>query len=116
MHLTADSFFTALAHPLRLRALLLIRQEGEVCVCELTHCFGVAQPLVSRHLAQLREAGLVLDRREGVWIHYRLHPDLPAWAAQVLAATAEGLAGSSPHRDDRAVLAAMPNRPTRCCA
>ena len=78
--ITADDFFPALADPTRLRCLLLLASEGELCVCELTHALDVSQPKISRHLATLREAGIVDDRREGLWIHYRIHHDLPAWA------------------------------------
>ncbi|TDY01574.1 metalloregulator ArsR/SmtB family transcription factor [Thiohalophilus thiocyanatoxydans] len=117
MTVEADSLFSALAHPLRLRALLLLQQEGELCVCELTHVLAVSQPMISRHLAQLRQAGLVSDRRQGLWVYYRLHAALPDWAQQVLAMTAEGVAGESPYADDRAALVAMPNRPeASCCA
>lgn len=117
MKFDADTLFSALAHPLRLRALLLLQQEGELCVCELTHVLAVSQPMISRHLAQLRQTGLVSDRRQGLWVYYRLHADLPEWAQQVLAVTAEGVAGQTPYADDRASLAAMPNRPGRaCCA
>lgn len=115
MDISPAAFFAALAHPLRLRSLLLIAREGEVCVCELTHATGAAQPTMSRHLAQLREAGVVLDRRDGTWIHYRLHPELPTWAQEVLQATAAGIADCAPYRDDRQAIAAMPNRPQRCC-
>ena len=117
MNITAHTVFTALAHPLRLRALLLLHWEGELCVCELTHALGVSQPMISRHLAQLRRVGLVSDRRQGLWVYYRLQEALPAWAGQVLAATAEGVAGETPYADDRAALSEMPNRPgSACCA
>jgi len=117
MNMIADTVFTALAHPLRLRALLLLHEEGELCVCELTHALGVSQPMISRHLAQLRRDGLVSDRRQGLWVYYRLHDALPEWARQVLAATAGGVANELPYADDRAALTAMPNRPgSACCA
>lgn len=116
MDIRPEDFFAALAHPLRLRSLVLLAAEGELCVCELTHVLDVAQPTVSRHLAQLREAGVVRDRREGTWVHYRLHPELPAWAVQALEATAAGVAGERPYAEDRVALAEMPNRPVRCCA
>lgn len=115
MNISADAFFSALAHPLRLRCLVLIEGEVEVCVCELTHALEAAQPTVSRHLAMLREAGIVRDRREGTWIHYRLNPDLPAWAREVLQTTARGLASVPPYSTDRKALKTMPNRPLRCC-
>ncbi len=117
MNITADTVFTTLAHPLRLRALLLLYQEGELCVCELTHALGVSQPMISRHLAQMRQSGLVSDRRQGLWVYYRLHEALPDWARQLLAATADGVAGEAPYTDDRAALSVMPNRPgSACCA
>ncbi len=109
-------FFSACAHPLRLRALVLLAREGELCVCELAHALGAAQPVVSRHLGLLREAGLVSDRRRGQWVHYRIHPGLPAWAQRVLAETAAGLSDRAPYRDDGRRLARMPARPpaSRC--
>ena len=111
-----DSFFSALSNTIRLRALLLLEAESELCVCELTQAIGAAQPAISRHLAHLREAGIVLDRREGLWIHYRLHPNLPDWALTVLSETAKGVMQQSPFANDRAQLADMPNRPSapRC--
>ncbi len=117
MNISSGSFFAALAHPMRLRSVVLLTKEAELCVCELTHALDAAQPTVSRHLAQLREAGIVLDRRQGLWIYYRLHPDLPQWAHEVLSATANGLSDSKPFAADRDALTEMPNRPgARCCA
>lgn len=117
MKLATDDLFRALADPTRLRCLLLLQREGELCVCELTHALGESQPKVSRHLAQLREAGIVSDRRQGLWVYYRLHPELPAWAGAVLAATVAGVIGEPPFCNDRASLCDMPNRPgARCCA
>jgi ArsR family transcriptional regulator len=115
MAIQSEAFFRALADPTRLRSLVLLQQEGELCVCELTHALGVVQPKVSRHLAQLRETGIVLDRRQGLWVYYRLHPDLPAWTRAVLAETAAGVAQEMPFAEDRAALGAMPNRPAGPC-
>ncbi|MFC1526869.1 ArsR/SmtB family transcription factor [Candidatus Latescibacterota bacterium] len=67
------TIFRACADATRLR-ILYILCEGELCVCELVDVLQMAQGKVSRHLAQLRQAGLVRDRREGVWIHYSLAP------------------------------------------
>jgi len=106
----SHELFTAMSNDTRLRCLMLLVQEHELCVCEITHALGVAQPVVSRHLALLREAGIVLDRRDGLWIHYRLHPDLPDWAAKVLSETAKGISAQSPFIDDKQVLKGMPNR------
>jgi len=84
-----DDFFTALADPTRRRILALLQAEGECCVCVLYETLDLPQPKVSRHLGVLRAAGIVATRREGLWIHYRLHPDLPDWARTVLVAVAE---------------------------
>jgi len=61
----------ALAHPMRLR-ILDILQGSECCVCHLTTALKQRQPYVSQQLMILREAGLVLDRKEGVIVYYRL--------------------------------------------
>jgi ArsR family transcriptional regulator len=90
----------ALADGTRLRVINLLLVEDELCVCELTEALQMVQPKVSRHLAILREAGLVLDRREGLWIHYRIHPDLPAWGNQLLEAMHKGCTGKPPYSDD----------------
>jgi ArsR family transcriptional regulator len=104
-------FFAALANDTRLRCLLLLVKYEELCVCELTHAIGATQPHVSRHLAQLRELGLVSDRREGLWIYYRIHPQLPEWVLAVLRETAKAVQHENPFVTDEQALSAMPNRP-----
>ncbi len=66
-----ENLFTALADKTRLRLLNLIRDE-EVCVCFFVEALGESQPKISRHLAYLRNAGVVTARREGKWMHYRI--------------------------------------------
>ncbi len=83
-------FYKSLADETRLRCLMLVHQEGELCVCELMEALQEIQPKVSRHLAQLRKSGLLLDRRQGQWIFYRINPDLPDWAKSVFNDTLEG--------------------------
>lgn len=117
MSISAENFYAALAHVIRLRTLVLLQSQGELCVCELTHALALSQPMISRHLALLREAGLVTDRRAGVWIYYSLNPALPEWAKVVLASTVEGVQSQAPYQGDLASLKDMPNRPgARCCA
>lgn len=70
----ASLLFKTLSDPTRLRLLNLLAC-GETCVCELTGTLRVVQPKVSRHLAQLKRAGLVEAQRNGKWMHYR-------WAKQ----------------------------------
>ena len=112
----AHRFFQALADTTRLRCLMLMVAEDEVCVCEMAHALGEIQPKVSRHLAALRTAGFVLDRREAQWIYYRLHPEIPDWMREILLTCWRALAGQTPFCADHAALANMPNRPQRRCA
>ncbi len=116
MNVTPSRLFRALSDATRLRAMLLLHNEGELCVCELTHALRLSQPKVSRHLANLRAGGLVADRRQGQWIHYRLHPELPAWARQTLATVARAEAAGRTLDPDRARLTRMPNRPPMRCS
>ena len=117
MDIQLNQFFQLLSDDTRLRSLLLMQQEGELCVCELVHALGIIQPKVSRHLATLRDAGVVIDRRQGQWIYYQLDPDLPDWAHQVIDATAAEAANQKTFIKDLAMLADMPNRPgSACCA
>lgn len=80
-------FFKCLADETRLRCLMLIQREGELCVCELTEALQEIQPKISRHLAQLRKCGLLVDRRQGQWIFYGINTELPEWCQLVLRET-----------------------------
>lgn len=117
MDIHFNQFFQLLSDDTRLRSLLLMQHEGELCVCELVHALGVIQPKVSRHLAGLRDAGIVIDRRQGQWIYYQLNPELPDWARRVIDATVAEASNQKPFINDLAALADMPNRPgVACCA
>jgi ArsR family transcriptional regulator len=111
MSIQLNQFFQLLSDDTRLRSLLLMQQEGELCVCELVHALGVIQPKISRHLAALRDCGVVKDRRSGQWIYYQISPDLPAWAHHVIEAAATEAASRKILKNDLAVLAKMPDRP-----
>jgi len=63
--------FKALGDETRLRIVALL-SHGELCVCHLEEALRLSQPKVSRHLATLRAAGVVEDRRHGTWVYYRL--------------------------------------------
>jgi len=65
------TFFAALSDPTRLRLLHLMK-DGEICVCFLQGVLKTNQPKISRHLAYLRNAGLVEARQDGKWMHYSL--------------------------------------------
>ena len=109
----ADAVYSALSHPMRLRTLILLHQAGERCVCELTQALNVAQPIISRHLAQLKKAELVDTRRQGVWIYYRVNSELPEWTLSLINTTSNGVSDTSPYKDDLANLTAIANS-THC--
>lgn len=68
----AAEFFKVLSDESRLQILWLLFNSQELCVCDIMAALGTTQSKVSRHLATLRHAGLVADRREGAWSYYRL--------------------------------------------
>ncbi len=65
------SYFKGLADENRLRILNLLF-HGELCGCDIQHVIDASQSTVSRHLSYLKNAGLVLDRRVGYRVYYRL--------------------------------------------
>jgi ArsR family transcriptional regulator len=64
--------FKVLSDETRLRILHLLIEAGELCVCDMESVLGCPQTRVSRHLAILRDAGWIEDRRQGLWIFYSL--------------------------------------------
>jgi|TARA_B110000902_G_scaffold176956_1_gene200674 ArsR family transcriptional regulator len=83
------AFYKCLAEETRLKSLLLISLNGELCVCDLTNALELSQPKISRHLAELRKCEILIDERRGKWVYYKLHPTLPDWARDVLSSTAQ---------------------------
>jgi ArsR family transcriptional regulator, arsenate/arsenite/antimonite-responsive transcriptional repressor len=75
---------SALAEPVRLEALRMVWDGREHCVCELTRELGASQSRMSRHMAVLRTAGLVVDRRDAQWVRYRRAPGLPREVAALV--------------------------------
>ncbi len=69
--------FKALSDGTRLDILALLFRHGELCVCEVEAILGFSQSKASRHLRYLLAAGLVQDRRDGLWVRYRVI-DAPA--------------------------------------
>jgi len=61
----------ALGHPARLRTVAMLR-SGELCVCQITEVVGLAPSTVSAHLKELKQAGLVTERKDGRWVYFSL--------------------------------------------
>lgn len=93
-------FFKSLADETRLRCVAVLQRRGELCVCELTQALQMSQPKISRHLALLRSNGLLLDRRQGIWIYYRINPDLPTWAHSVIRHAVDGVVDRTEFQQD----------------
>lgn len=105
----------ALSDPIRLRIVLLLQTEGELCVCDLMAALGLPQSTVSRHLAYLKHSCWVDIRREGVWIYYSLSQASCNICREMLL-TLEKYAAQLPEAvSDRTALAAfLKDKPARC--
>ena len=109
-------FYKCLADETRLRSLLLIEREQELCVCELMAALQESQPNVSRHLAQLKKCGLLADRRQGQWVFYRINDELPQWAKAVLQETlAHNEAFLEQSAQSLNAMGERPERTNQCC-
>ena len=102
MNLEPETLLGALADATRLRIAHLLTHHDELCVCEIVGALDLPQPKVSKHLAVLRRNELIAGRRRGQWIHYRMNPELPAWAGNLLQDLSLGCASRLPYRDDLA--------------
>jgi ArsR family transcriptional regulator len=111
----AISLLKALSDQTRLRCLALLRQHGELCVCELTDALALPQPKISHHLGTLRKAGVVSDRKSGLWIYYQINVLLPEWAGDVIGAAVAGVENESPYINDARALSEMIRRPGGTC-
>jgi ArsR family transcriptional regulator len=108
--------FLMLNDETRLRALALMGLEGELCVCELVYALDLSQPKISRHMAALRDAGLVVSSRRAQWVFYGINLGLPDWQKQVLDGALSGIVDESIVKKDAARLNKMKNRPERVAA
>lgn len=107
----APQAFRALSDPTRLRILRLLA-EGPLCVGDLVAALGIPQPAASRHLAYLREAGLIEHERRGQWSFYG--PCLPRSAFHAALSEAVAASDAAQARRDRAALRAL-TRSGGCC-
>jgi ArsR family transcriptional regulator len=115
--ITPAQFFKSLSDDTRLRCITLLQKEGKLCVCELTTALDLSQPKISRHLAQLRQCGLLLDSREGQWVYYQISPKLPGWAFPILENALTAADKSGQLKNDLERLHNMQCRPeaAACC-
>lgn len=105
----------ALSDPIRLRIILLLQAEGELCVCDLMAVLKLPQSTVSRHLAYLKRSCWVDTRRQGVWMYYQLSRESCVICRELLLILQQHAAGLPEAASDRAVLAAfLKEKPVAC--
>lgn len=80
---TTAQIFKALGEETRLRIMALLLGDQELCVCDIMAALDLPQSTVSRHLSYLRNAGLVDDRRQGVWMYYKINRERIDHAATI---------------------------------
>ena len=103
-----EAFFAAIADKTRLRLLNLMRGD-EVSVCFLAEILGESQPKISRHLACLRNAGVIEARRDGKRIYYKISERQDVFARRVLDETISWLSLQEIMRIEREKLTALGN-------
>lgn len=110
--MNASQLFKALGDDTRLNTVLLVLAEEELCVCELMYALQISQPKVSRHLALLRNIGVLVDRRKGQWVYYSISTQLPDWVLPLLQQAQVAQAESI--TEYQRLLKNMQDRPS-CC-
>ncbi|RTZ13780.1 ArsR family transcriptional regulator [Vibrio aquaticus] len=107
-------FFKLLSDETRVRSLMLIVREECLSVGELTEALQESQPKVSRHLAQLRTNGILVDVRQGQWVFYRLASGLPGWMNKLIDDLVASNCLKTEYQQDLERLHAIQARPV-CC-
>lgn len=105
--ISPENLFKGLADPIRLRLVSLLLARDEVCVCHLQEALELPQPTVSRHLARLRKCGLVLGRKDGHWVYYRLAESQTDLQRRVLGSLSANLSELALLRCDRERLSSI---------
>ncbi len=118
------TIFKALSEETRLRILKLL-ENGELCVCDIVAALDTIQPKVSFHLSALKEAGLITDRKQGKWVHYKIN-DSDIFRRFLLLSALERISAETVSEDTRRLqdflktkqqkgtLVSLPDR-TVCC-
>jgi len=94
------NIFRALDDPNRLRILKML-EARELCVCEVREVLNLSASTVSKHLTVLRDAGLILDRKDGKWVNFRLNRGAEGLVRSLLGVLKSGLADEKQIAQDR---------------
>jgi len=105
----------ALSDPIRLRIILLLQAEGELCVCDLISVLKLPQSTVSRHLAYLKRSCWVDTRRQGLWMYYTLSRESCTICRELLQTLRQHASDLPEAASDRTALAAfLKDKPADC--
>ncbi len=107
------ALFKSLEDETRLRIIGLLLGVKELCVCHIIDVLQLPQSTISRHLATLKNAGWLKDRRAGVWIHYSINPDLSPTHVILIKTLGDVLKQSDTARKDKKRLSKL--GPKDCC-
>ncbi|HLA75198.1 MAG TPA: winged helix-turn-helix domain-containing protein [Gammaproteobacteria bacterium] len=110
MHLTTETLLRLLADDIRLRCVSLLCSEDGLSLTELTHVLRLPQAKLHRHLSCLQLVNVITRYEIGYVTHFRMTPDLPAWAKEMLYAITLSIAQTNPFIGDRIALSQLPNR------
>lgn len=111
----ADTF-KALSDETRVKMIALLLDNEELCVCDFVGALGLTQSKASRHLRYLFNAGLVEDRRDGLWIHYRLSSHLTPTQEVIVEALATALEADMKHELEQRLTSWMGEKDSAGCA
>jgi len=104
----------ALSDETRLRMIALLLDNEELCVCDFVGTLGLTQSKASRHLRYLYNAGLVSDRRDGLWMHYRVSADLDPHRRALVGAAAEAIPDDERERLSEGLAAWLEGKVKNC--
>lgn len=99
------NIYHALSEVTRLRILKLL-EHGELCVCDLVAALEMSQPKISFHVATLKSAGLINDRKDGRWIRYSIVAECDLFRRYLISTTLEKITEED-IADDRMRLSAF---------
>ena len=109
-------FFKVMADDTRLKIILMLMCESELCVCELTHALELSQPKISRHIALLKKQQLLSERKSGRWVYYSMAKPLSQWKQAVIKSCfEENLSVIDECLKNLAMMGDRPERAQQCC-
>ena len=109
-------FFKVMADDTRLKIILMLMCESELCVCELTHALELSQPKISRHIALLKKQQLLSERKSGRWVYYSMAKPLSQWKQAVIKSCfEENLPVIDECLRNLAMMGERPERAQQCC-